>query len=108
MNLINLFLVFLKIGAVSFGGGYAMILGGSRQIGTIIPEVVIEEMHRDRLIITDHPVESGAAISDHAFKMPVEVDMRVGWSDSAWNACRTMVVRSTSLNVPICGSPEGP
>ena len=25
MNLINLFLVFLKIGAVSFGGGYAMI-----------------------------------------------------------------------------------
>ncbi|WP_407314770.1 chromate transporter [Desulfosporosinus sp. SB140] len=25
MNLIELFLVFLKIGAVSFGGGYAMV-----------------------------------------------------------------------------------
>ena len=33
---------------------------------------------------------------------------RVGASDSAWNALRTIVVRSTSLNVPICGRPEGP
>ena len=33
---------------------------------------------------------------------------RVGVSLSAWNARRTIVVRNTSLNVPICGSPDGP
>ena len=27
---------------------------------------------------------------------------------STRKACRTMVVRATSPNVPICGSPEGP
>ncbi len=29
-------------------------------------------------------------------------------SVSTRNACRTMVVRATSPNVPICGSPDGP
>ena len=33
---------------------------------------------------------------------------RAGTSDSRRNACRTMVVRTTSPNVPICGSPDGP
>ena len=33
---------------------------------------------------------------------------RVGASDIAWNAWRTIVVRSTSLNVPMCGRPDGP
>ena len=33
---------------------------------------------------------------------------RVGTSLSSENACRTMLVRATSPNVPICGNPEGP
>jgi hypothetical protein len=33
---------------------------------------------------------------------------RVGTSLIASKARRTIVVRSTSLNVPICGRPEGP
>jgi len=53
-----------------------------RMIGTIIPDVTIEEVHHDELVITDHPVEIGSTISDHAFMRPVEVQMRVGWSDS--------------------------
>ena len=53
-----------------------------RSIGTIMPDVVLEEIHRDDLIITDHPVEKGAAISDHAFKRPEEVEMGCGWSNS--------------------------
>lgn len=62
--------------------GYAMIVSGKRLIGTILPEVTVEEMHTDRLMITDHPVEKGAAVSDHAFMLPYEVNMRVGWSNS--------------------------
>jgi len=45
--------------------------------------VTIEEVHTDELEITDHPVESGAAISDHAFKHPAEVTIRMGWSNSS-------------------------
>jgi len=53
-----------------------------RSIGGIIPNVVIEEQHQDDLMITDHPVEQGAAITDHAYKMPAAVTMHCGWSQS--------------------------
>ena len=61
---------------------YALIFTPARAIGTIIPGVVVEELHRDDLVVTDHPVERGAAASDHAFKMPAAVEMRCGWSDT--------------------------
>jgi hypothetical protein len=61
---------------------YALISSPVRAIGTIIPDVVVREVHRDQIVITDHPVERGAAISDHAFKMPSEVEMDCGWSNS--------------------------
>ncbi|AWQ18480.1 hypothetical protein C1N63_06370 [Pantoea ananatis] len=52
----------------------------SRKIGIIIPDVVISEKHGDRLEITEHPVEVGASVSDHAYKRPSEVVMQVGFS----------------------------
>jgi len=65
---------------------YALITQSGRAIGMIIPEVVIEEIHHDQTRITDHPVETGAAISDHAFNMPPEVEMRCGFSNSTAGA----------------------
>lgn len=65
---------------------YALISAPFRAIGTIVPDVVVEESHRDQLVITDHPVERGAAISDHAFKLPVEVEIRCGFSNSTAGA----------------------
>ncbi len=47
-----------------------------------IPQVAIEEIHMDELMVTDHPVESGSAISDHAYKLPVHVRLHWAWSDS--------------------------
>lgn len=52
----------------------------SRRIGLIIPNVVISEKHSDTLEITEHPVETGAPVSDHAYKRPPEVVMEVGFS----------------------------
>lgn len=49
----------------------------------IIPDCAIEEMHRDRMTITNHPVEQGAAITDHAYSEPAEVMLRYGWSNSS-------------------------
>ncbi len=60
----------------------ALIQFTQRQFAGIVPDVVIEEIGNDQLRITDHPVEIGAAITDHAFKLPVELDMKCGFSDS--------------------------
>lgn len=62
---------------------YALISFSTRAIAFLVPNAVIEETSRDQLVITSHPVESGAAISDHAFKMPAQVEMRCAWSDSS-------------------------
>lgn len=64
-------------------GSYALITGPTRAIGAIIPDVTIEETGVDQLRVTDHPVEVGASVSDHAFKAPCERIMRVGWSDAS-------------------------
>jgi hypothetical protein len=49
---------------------------------TIIADVTIEEAHDDQITATKHPVEAGAAITDHSYKEPAKLTLRVGWSDS--------------------------
>jgi hypothetical protein len=53
-----------------------------RAIASIIPNCAIEERHLDRLVVTQHPVEQSASISDHTYKMPSEVTLRWAWSNS--------------------------
>lgn len=48
----------------------------------LIPEVVVYEDGDDELIITQHPVEQGALINDHAYKRPAQLRVRAGWSDA--------------------------
>lgn len=59
----------------------------TRKMGGTLPDIiataVVEEHHRDRLEITSHPVEIGAAISDHAYLQPPEVTITLGWSNSS-------------------------
>ena len=49
---------------------------------TMTGYVPIIEEHRDELVITEHPVEQGAAITDHAYKLPAMLTLRLGWSTS--------------------------
>jgi hypothetical protein len=51
-------------------------------IKRLVPQVVVDEHHSDVLVITEHPVEQGAAISDHAYKRPAELTIRAGWSEA--------------------------
>lgn len=46
------------------------------------PQVTLEEIHRDEIVITEHPVEKGARIADHFYKQPAEVIIRCAWSNS--------------------------
>jgi Dit-like tail protein len=50
--------------------------------GGLVAEVTISEDHEDELLITDHPVELGAMMSDHAYKRPPTLRLRVGWSNA--------------------------
>lgn len=51
-----------------------------RTIGGFAAEVTVREQHADDLTITTHPVERGAPITDHAFKMPAQLTIEAGWS----------------------------
>lgn len=44
--------------------------------------LTIEESHLDEAIITEHPVEMGAVMSDHIYLRPPELTLRLGWSNS--------------------------
>lgn len=48
----------------------------------IVPQATIEEKHSDDLEITEHPVQLGAAITDHAYKKPAELTIQMGFSNS--------------------------
>ncbi|WP_036771776.1 phage baseplate protein [Photorhabdus australis] len=52
----------------------------TRKIGAIVPSVIISETHTDTSNITDHPVQQGVTISDHAYDSPSEVRMELGFA----------------------------
>lgn len=52
-----------------------------RHLGGLTFAVVLEENHEDGLNITEHPVEQGATINDHAWIKPRTVTIRAGQSD---------------------------
>jgi len=80
------------------GVATAILLAPPRAIGTILPDCVVEENHRDELRTTEHPVELGAAITDHAYKMPAELTVRAGWTNSILAALSLNSLLSNSLS----------
>lgn len=54
-----------------------------RSIGSIVAHVTMEEVATDELQITEHPVELGANVTDHAFKKPADLVIRCGWSNAS-------------------------
>jgi len=63
-------------------GVNAILVKPQRGIGNLLPQVTLQEVHRDTLEITDHPVQQGATISDHAYSRPAEVIIHCAWSNS--------------------------
>ncbi len=55
--------------------------------------------HTSKLNITDHPVETGANISDHAFLEPAELVMEIGMSDTAKSIVKGQFVSTRSRSV---------
>ena len=61
---------------------YALFSSPSRCIATLIPDVTVEEVHNDRLEVTQHPIQTGAVVTDHSFALPAQLTIRCGYSDS--------------------------
>lgn len=70
------------VGAAQLGL-QAIVVRPKRSIGAFVATVTIEEQHQDDLQITDHPVEIGANITDHAYRKPSSVIIKAGWSNAA-------------------------
>jgi hypothetical protein len=52
----------------------------------IIAQAVIEEQHMDEMEVTQHPVETGAPMTDHAYVRPAHLKMVLMWSNSPQGA----------------------
>lgn len=53
-----------------------------RAIGAFSATVTIEEVASDDLEITQHPVQQGATITDHAYLKPATVSIKIMFSDT--------------------------
>lgn len=67
----------------SAGNGGAITIRPTRSIGAIQADATISETGVDETTITQHPVEQGAAITDHAFSNPSLLTIEAGWSNSS-------------------------
>lgn len=52
-----------------------------RSLGDIIPNITVEENHDDTIEITNHPVQQGASITDHAYKNPASLKVTYGFNE---------------------------
>lgn len=58
----------------------SLLVKPKRAVGPMSLQVTISENHEDEMEITDHPIEQGAIISDHAYKRPAVVTIQGAWS----------------------------
>ncbi len=63
-------------------GFYNIIDDSGLSLLDIVAQAVFHENGVDEMEITVHPVEQGAAMNDHMFKLPAEVTLYMGWSNS--------------------------
>lgn len=63
-------------------GLFNIVGGDGSSLPDIIAHATIEEIPIDEMEITEHPIEQGAAIADHAFKRPAEITLHIAWSNS--------------------------
>lgn len=84
-----------------------------RNINGIKADAVIEERHSDEMVITSHPVEVGAVINDHAYRLPSSLGLNYTWAmgskqnttkdlsflKSLYQQFRTLMVAATLVTV---------
>jgi hypothetical protein len=77
-----------------------ILLKPKRSIGIIVPDCTMEEVNHDELSITEHPIEYGTPITDHAFKLQREVSCRYGWDNSILPSMSSLIGAVTGGPAP--------
>lgn len=54
----------------------------TQTIGDIRPHILIRDQARFKNEITRHPVQTGSPISDHVYRQPTQLALRLAWSPS--------------------------
>lgn len=67
---------------IGLGGAVDVQLRPRRSMGPFTAYVVLEEQHHDVLEITQHPVDVGASVADHAYRRPAELTLKGGYGDA--------------------------
>ena len=62
---------------------YSQLLYVKTHIGGFFFDAFLKIDHVTKLKITEHPVQEGAALTDHAYLEPAELTMEIGMSDVA-------------------------
>jgi hypothetical protein len=73
----------ISVALAAAEGLLSTVIFRQRNIGGFVADVTIDERHDDQLTVTRNPVEQGAAITDHSFKEPAGLTVRVGYSNSS-------------------------
>lgn len=71
----------------------------------IVADAIVHESGRDTLRLTDSPVERTAAITDHAFMEPVELEVELGFTNSGNGFGYATAVYGTILNLQASRTP---
>ena len=60
---------------------FPVVFAPRRSVGGFTATLTIDEVGTDELVITDHPVQSGASVTDHAYLKPASLNLRAQWGD---------------------------
>lgn len=90
-----------QIGPFSAG---AVIPVGVTPLKPFSAQVTRSELAKDDLVITRHPVEYGASMTDHSYKEPSTVILELGWSNSG---VQSLVTDLTALATLLTGEGTG-
>jgi hypothetical protein len=70
-----------------------------RNIGGFTADITLSERIRDEMVITQHPIEIGSTITDHAYKLPISAIITCGWSNSTLNMQSAYFLGEAALNI---------
>lgn len=76
----------VSVAVAALEGLLSPVLIRPRSIAGFVADVTVEERADDEVEITQIPVETGAAITDHAYKRPARLLLRCGWSNSSFQS----------------------
>lgn len=76
----------ISVGLAALEGFLSPILIRPRSIAGFVADATVAEIADDEVEVTDIPVETGASVTDHAFKKPARLIIRAGWSNSSFQS----------------------